>query len=163
MATDTPTSQTKFHYPESPIWDTCITAIEVFYPDDRAEDSLIHALIEYSELTRRWECRTCPIIPGIDEYDPHYNTAEIKLMVTNPPVGKVLPNNLRLSSRHTRSEKVQRAAVYSVRVLYNGKHMFLDRVESNWHSWIAKNDEVTLSTENVLGILSSAVRSPQQS
>jgi hypothetical protein len=84
-------------------------------------------------------------------------------MVTNPPVGKVLPNNLRLSSRHTRSEKVQRAAVYSVRVLYNGKHMFLDRVESNWHSWIAKNDEVTLSTENVLGILSSAVRSPQQS
>jgi hypothetical protein len=164
MARETRITQTKIHYPESPIWDTCITAIEVFYPGERAEDPLIHALIEYSELTRRWECQTCLIIPGIDECDPHYSTAEVKLMVTNPPVGEVLPNDLRLASRRTRSEnseKVQRAAVYSVRVLYNGKHIFLDRIESNWQSWIAKNDKVTLSTDNVLGILSSAVRSPQ--
>jgi hypothetical protein len=83
MARETRITQTRIHYPESPIWDTCITAIEAFYLGERAEGSLIHALIEYSELTRGWECRACLIIPGGDECDPHYSTAEIKLLDTN--------------------------------------------------------------------------------
>jgi hypothetical protein len=152
---------TKVHCPESPIWDTCITAIEVFYPGERDEKPPIHALIEYCEFSREWKCRTYLVIPGTNVCDPQYSTADIKLMVTNPPCGEILTRTLRSSSRRVKPEKVQRAAVHSVRVIYNGRHLFLDRYESNWQSWTGDKDRITLLTENIQGILSSAVRSPR--
>jgi hypothetical protein len=142
------------HHPASPIWDVTITAIEAFYPGEKAQDPISHALIvRIPCLRNEWGTITYVNIPGTRDQWPRYSTSDIKQMVMN--LSDIAGNlySTRASSRLKQCERVEQATVSSVRVQYNGKHMFLDRDGTCWRS--TRNDGLVLSTADVIAVLSS--------
>jgi hypothetical protein len=139
----------------SPIWDCSVDAVEVFYASDNShtpQDSLIHALIVRSPSTAKaWRCDTRLALPGTGESCPTYTTEEIRKLISNPPLALADGCAGRASSRRAAADATRCAAVYSVRVSYNGRRLFLDRDERDWHSW--SQPDLVFSTMQVQDVL----------
>jgi hypothetical protein len=141
------------HPLNSPIWEVEITGIEVFYPGERVESPLSHALlVRVPRPATEWGSINHVYIPGTTEIWPLYSTADIKHMVEIPLGPTTAYSSPRVSGRHIKHDKVDKAIVPSVRVCYNKREMFLDRYGSLWQN---KGDRVlVLSTAQILAILS---------
>lgn len=143
------------HDSKSPIWESEIVAIEVFYPGTRPEDPLIHMfIVRDPTLHAEWQCDTDVAVPGMTERCPRYTTKNIEEMIKNVPVSTPLPCIRQTRKRQSACIKICRARVCSVQVLYNYTCVFLDRCNDDWHTW--RCDTVSLTTSKVLAALVSA-------
>ena len=80
-----------------------------------------------------------------------YTTDGIKKLISNPPLASADGRMDRAVSRRAAAGTTHYAAVYSVRLSYNGRRLFLDRDERDWHSW--SQADLVFSTMQVQDVL----------
>lgn len=138
------------HHISSPIWDSSINCIEVFYSEESNSGDLVHAMIERKAPTSRtW--KTFAAVPGTSEPCTVYTTKEIAAMIDNSAERLERRRTPRATNSHSDSGKVRQAMVYSVRIKYKGRQFFLDRNIQNWCQW--SGGSLCLSTTQIKDVL----------
>lgn len=131
------------HDIDSPFWNCTITAIEIFYSNEDANNDSIHGLIEKeSDSSEQWLLYT----EGNTRY---YTTDEVIDMISNDPNPR--PSSTRRMIRYRPSRRTNTEVVYSVRLKYNKVQFFVDRDKGRWHHW--SKDAFALSTAQIKDIL----------
>lgn len=144
------------HSPKSPIWTSEITAIEAFYPASQSGYDLNHAfIVRDSERPHQWHCHATVSIPGIVENEteraPSYTTEEVVHMIRNPPESSTINAPRRARARRDAPARILKAQVCSIRLLYNGRYIFLDRASSDGYSWLGGG--LSLTTAKIVAML----------
>ncbi|PSN59162.1 hypothetical protein BS50DRAFT_261910 [Corynespora cassiicola Philippines] len=149
------------HAPDSPIWDSVVTAVEAFYPADDSAETLIHAFIVREPGGARseasWQCAVDIDVnmPGFAERRLCYTTEELVAMIRNRASRRSTRRPLaRGASFHGSQWKISRADVCSIQLRYCGRYVFLDRDEGSGNVW--SSSDLCLSTAAVQAILSSS-------
>lgn len=147
MPLDSPSTPTQDHDISSPIWDCCITAVEVLFPGTPPDGDPVHACIEYDPSVCLWT--TYIAVPGGQEAYTTYTKEDIKSMLDHDPTASESRGRTRgINSRRKRCE----GRVCSVRVRYKNMEVFLDRDEKEPHHWC--REDLSLSTLQIKDILS---------
>lgn len=159
MAVESPTSPVNCDVSDH-IWDSRITAIEVFYSERQSDEQSVHGLLVRDQSNPLyWQCDAEVSLPGIGDRFPCYATQDIVEMIRSEPSS----NNSRHSRRSRRHRRVTggavRMEVHSVRISYQGRYFFLDRDEDDWHTW--SGGPLTLTTHKLLEILPHAYEDQQ--
>lgn len=136
------------HGPRSPIWNSEITAVEVFYPGSLPGDPFEHVfIVRDSQRPQEWQCHVAVAIPGMKDTHPCFRTEEIVKMIRNAPLTSSSERPRRTRSHRLAPQSICRADVCSVRILYDGRCAFLDRSLRDRHTW--RGDGITLTTEEI--------------
>jgi hypothetical protein len=146
-----PCTPTQDHHIESPIWDCSITAVEAFFSDEPDKGDMLHACIERESWTgKKWRSNNIEGSSGATQQCSIFTTTDIERMIDNIPSASTTCRVSRVLTRHT-SRKIDKVMVCSVRVWYNDAAMFVDRDESDWHSW--RRGDFILSTAEIKSML----------
>ena len=147
-----PCTLTQDHPIASPIWECSISAVEAFFADEPEEGGILHACIERESWTgKKWRSKDDQGSSGATQKCSVFTTKDIERMIDNIPSASVTSRVSRVLTRHDTSHKIDKVTVCSVRVWYNDAAMFVDRDESDWHSW--RRGDFLLSTGEIKSML----------